>query len=265
MIVFNNQQRSGYEEIASYSPRYYINIKEMDAVFRLAGWSVDLMAQDMEDMVAFQFLKYMDEEALTRYEAFLGIRKDPNKTAEERKAYINALLMSSGKLSADKLKAIIKQFVDCECSIELSGVELYINMVFKDNPSTYMGDIRNLVKGKVPAHLKIIYRGSEGLDIIVKLINIVTAKRICHRMDFYLYRNGGITYLNGAVSLDGNFLLESRLELFPVKDRHRVKTIQKEYVNVESILVKKNLNYLDGSIFLNGNTTLNAEEWKEEI
>ena len=63
MLVYNNQQRSGYEEIASYSPRYYRNIKEMDAVFRLAGWLLDLMAQNMEDMVAFQFLKYMDDEA----------------------------------------------------------------------------------------------------------------------------------------------------------------------------------------------------------
>ena len=35
MIVFNNQQRSGYEEIASYSPRFYRGIKEMDAIFRL--------------------------------------------------------------------------------------------------------------------------------------------------------------------------------------------------------------------------------------
>lgn len=265
MLVFNNRQRNGYEEIASYSPRYYRSIKEMDAVFRLAGWLIDLMAQDMEDMVAFQFLKYMDDEALTRYEVFLGIVKDPNKTPDERKAYINALLIGSGKISADKLKAIVKQFVDCECSIELSGVELYINMVFKDDPGKYMGDIRNLVNGKVPAHLEVIYRGSEGLDIIVKLINTVTAKRILHRMDFYLYRNGGITYLNGAVSLDGNFLLESRLELFPVKDRHRIEIIQKEYVDVGSVLVKKNLNYLDGSIFLNGSTTLNAEEWEEKI
>ena len=42
MLVFNNQQRSGYEEIASYSPRYYRSIKEMDAVFRLAGWIIEI-------------------------------------------------------------------------------------------------------------------------------------------------------------------------------------------------------------------------------
>ena len=267
MLVFNNQQRSGYEEIASYSPRYYRSIKEMDAVFRLAGWLIDLMAQDMEDMVAYQVLKYMDDEALSRYEAFLEIVKDPNKTLEERKAYINALLIGSGKLSADKIKAIIRQFVDCECSIELSGAELYINMTFKDDPSKYMKDIRSLIKGKVPAHIEITYRGLDGLDIVVQLINTVKVERMRHRMDFYLYSNGGITYLNGAAFLNGSFLLGggSQLDLYPVRDRHRAEVIQEESIKAESILIKKNLNYLDGSIFLDGSTTLNATEWKEEI
>ena len=265
MLVFNNQQRSGYEEIASYSPRYYRSIKEMDAVFRLAGWLIDLMAQDMEDMVAFQFLKYMDDEAHTRYEAFLGITKDPNKKAEERKSYINALLIGSGKLSADKIKAIVRQFVDCECDIELSGAELYINMTAQHNPDKYMEDIRSLIKGKVPAHIEIIYHGSEGLDIVVQLANTVTVERMRHRMDFFLYSNGGITYLNGTATLDGSFLLGSMLELFPVRDRHRLEVTQKEFVEAESILIKKNLNYLDGGILLDGSTTLNAAEWKEEI
>ena len=55
-------------------------------------------------MAAFQFLKYMDDESLTRYEAFLKITKDPNKTLSERKAYISALLIGSGKISANKKK-----------------------------------------------------------------------------------------------------------------------------------------------------------------
>ena len=61
------------------------------------------------------------------------------------------------------------------------------------------------------------------------------------------------------------FLLESRLDLYPVRDWHRIEMKQEECVKAESILVKKNLNYLDGSILLDGSTTLNAAEWKEEI
>ncbi len=155
MLVFNNQQRSGYEEIVSYSPRYYRSIKEMDAVFQLAGWLIDLMAQDMEDMVAFQFLRYMDDEALTRYEAFLGIAKDPDRTLDERKAYISALLIGSGRLTADKIVEMVNQFRGCDCEgVTLEGSTLHISIIVDGDFSQGTGDsIRGLIEGKAPAHI----------------------------------------------------------------------------------------------------------------
>ena len=155
MLVFNNQQRSGYEEIASNSPRYYRSIKEMDAVFRLAGWLIDLMARDMENMMAFQFLKYMDDEALTRYEAFLGIAVDVSKSLDERKDYIGAILIGSGKISADKISALVNQFSGCMCeNIVLVGDTLLIEIiVHKDMSLNMRDDIHNLIRQKVPAHI----------------------------------------------------------------------------------------------------------------
>ena len=38
MEVFNNQQRSGYEEIVSYGPKWWAEFREMDANYRFAGW-----------------------------------------------------------------------------------------------------------------------------------------------------------------------------------------------------------------------------------
>lgn len=155
MLVFNNQQRSGYEEIASYSPCYYRNIKEMDAVFRLAGWITDLMARDMENMVAFQFLKYMDDESLTRYEAFLGIAVDVSKTIDERKEYISAVLIGSGKISADKIAALVNQFSGCACEdIVLVGDMLHIRIVVHEDMSLKVrDDIHNLIRQKIPTHI----------------------------------------------------------------------------------------------------------------
>lgn len=155
MLVFNNQQRSGYEEIASYSPRYYRSIKEMDAVFRLAGWLIDLMAKDMENMVAFQFLKYMDDKSLTRYESFLGIPKDSEKTLKERKEYINALLIGSGKISADKIAALVNQFSGCVCEdIVLKESVLHIGIVVsKDLDQALKKTIYDLIGQKLPAHI----------------------------------------------------------------------------------------------------------------
>lgn len=153
MLVFNNQQRSGYEEIASYSPWFYRSIKEMDAVFRMAGFTLDHMAADLERTVSNQFVEHMEEEPFSRYEAFLGVKKDINKTLDERKAYINALLIGSGKFSADKIIAIVNQFVDCECSVQLSGAELYINIAFKNDPDKYIVDIRKFIEKWLPGHL----------------------------------------------------------------------------------------------------------------
>lgn len=155
MLVFNNQQRSGYEEITSYSPSYYRNIKEMDAVFRLAGWLIDLMAQDMENMVAFQFLKYMDDETLTRYEAFLGMATDTSKTLDERKDYVSAVLIGSGKVSADKLSALVNQFSGCVCEyIVLVEDMLHIRIVaYEDRSLKLRDEIHNLIRQKVPSHI----------------------------------------------------------------------------------------------------------------
>lgn len=155
MLVFNNQQRNGYEEIASYSPRYYRSIKEMDAVFRLAGWLIDLMAQDMEDVVAFQFLSHMNDEALTRYEAFLGIVSDALQTLDERKDYISALLIGSGKLSADKIKALVGQFTGCACDdVALEGSTLHISIVIQEEfDLSKRNIIHNLIRQKLPAHI----------------------------------------------------------------------------------------------------------------
>ena len=155
LLVFNNQQRSGYEEIASYSPRYYRSIREMDAVFRLAGWLVDLMAQSMEDMVAYQFRKYMDDESLSRYEAFLGIVRDENKSIEERKSYISALLIGSGKLSADKIVEMVNQFRGCDCEgVALEGSTLHISIIADEDFNQGISDsMCGLIKGKVPAHI----------------------------------------------------------------------------------------------------------------
>lgn len=262
MLVFNNQQRSGYEEIASCSPKFYKNIKEMDAVFRLAGFTLDLMAEDLEGTVSNQFVGYMDEEAFSRYEAFLGVKKDISKTLEERKAYVNALLIGSGKISKDKIVAILNQFVDCECDVILEGSELFVIMTFEDNLEKYMGDIRDIIRDKIPLNIEIVY--SINMDIVVTQQNTVTVERIRHGMTFYLYKNANVDYLDGGKYLDGSMLLGNVLDLFPVRDRYSIEVQEENNVKVEPIIIRKNMNRLNGNFMLNGSTKLNAEEWKED-
>lgn len=265
MMVFNNQQRSGYEEISSYSPNYYMRLLEMDAVFRLAGWLTDLMADDMEKVVSGQFLRYMEGEALERYEAFLGIKADRDKSIEDRKAYIMALLIGSGKLSNEKIREIVNQFTECECGIVLEGFTLYINMTFNGDPAKYMGSLRDIIRQKVPAHIEIIYHGRDGQGIIVELENNITVERIHHKINFYLYSNGKVAYLDGSAYQNGSLFLDNVFDLYSVRDRHVLEVQQAENADTGQVTIKRNYHLLDGSLVLDGGTILNAKEWKEDI
>lgn len=267
MMVFNNQQRSGYEEIVSYSPHYYRNIKEMDAVFRLAGWLVDFMARDMENMVAFQFLKYMDEESIARYETFLGIMRDSNKTLEERKAYINALLTGTDKFSADKIISIANQFVDCECSIQLLGAELRISMTFKDNEDKYIGEIRKLIRTIGPAHLRyrfsvrFCYATADEENFAMQ--NMVLGKvRFVLKMPFFSLR-----------SYDGTFRYDGRTQ-YDSKRRYRIGAGMRLHCGVEapkeeignlSAESRRNVQHYDGKKCYDGTTRYNAMVRKDVI
>ena len=86
MEVFNNQQRSGYEEIVSYGPKWWTEFREMDANYRFAGWTLDLMAYWLERVVNNQFPANADERTITTvFEPALGIEPEPDETLEERR------------------------------------------------------------------------------------------------------------------------------------------------------------------------------------
>ena len=71
--VFYNREHSGKEELDSYLPKYWRDIREMEANNTFAGYTLDRMAADMEKTVKDRFFDSCSEAMLARYEAFLHI------------------------------------------------------------------------------------------------------------------------------------------------------------------------------------------------
>ena len=216
MLVFNNQQRNGYEEISSYGPMFYRDIKEMDAIYRFAGWTCDLMAADLEKLIAEQFILYMSDETLSRYEKFLEIVRDYTMTLEERRIVVNAKDSSSGKISKTKIQEIVNSFVECDCKVVMEGSEVIVEMMFKDNPDKYMDNIRKLIDSTMPAHIGIVYRGGIDLNIVFAWKNVVSLQRISFGITFAMYSLKTGIFLDGSALLDGSIPLNQTHELFPV-------------------------------------------------
>lgn len=240
MLVFNNQQRTGYEEIVSYAPHFYPQIKEMDAIYRFAGWTCDLMATDLEKLVAMQFIKYMDDELLARYESFIGIDRDYSKTLEERKTISLAKSNSSGKISKSKIQSIVNSFVECDCRVSLDDSDIVVDMMFRDNPAKYMNYIREILQKEIPAHMKILYRGVLDISIIFEWKNHVSIPNI--KMS---YGTQIIEHFSNVIKSKINFSTKNDIEI--------------------SLITKKNAYYLDGTILLDGSRKLNAYVKQEDL
>ena len=68
MEIFGNRWRPNYDEIVSYGPRWLTEYREMDANYRYAGWTLDLMACWLERIVNNDFPAYADEETIGMWE-----------------------------------------------------------------------------------------------------------------------------------------------------------------------------------------------------
>lgn len=185
MLVFNNQQRSGYEEIVSYSPRYYGSIKEMDAVFRLAGMFIDLMARDLESVIELQFVRYMYGEPLVRLENFLGIKADRKQSVEERRKTVLSYFIKSGGASGLNIKKLISIFTDIP--VDVSFDEGRINIKFNINGTaaaeeteSCITEIMALLRKKIPAHILLCY---EFVYVVRRKINIYLAPIISEHVN----------------------------------------------------------------------------------
>lgn len=201
MEIFNNQQRSGYEEIVSYGPKWWTEFREMDANYRFAGWTLDLMAYWLERVVNNQFPANADERTITTvFEPALRIEPEPDETLEERRKTAAAYWSGTGKLSKTVIQSIIKAYTGCESELWWNGVKLQIRIFCDEDGQFSQRKIHNIISRRYPEHLSFTIR-----DMICTFVlkEQIIYNRIRHRTQITWW--DGI--LNGSNALDGSINL----------------------------------------------------------
>ena len=97
--VFYNRQRSGYDELVSYQPKYYQNIQEMQAINQFGGLTTDKMASDLEQLVLDQFIDSCSVEMLNRFEQFLHITGYETRSITERRSIVKVNWIGNIKMN----------------------------------------------------------------------------------------------------------------------------------------------------------------------
>lgn len=64
---------------------FFKDIKDLDASLKFAGLTLDIMAEKLELLMKDQFIVSADKETIYRYEEWLGLEHDSNKSLVDRR------------------------------------------------------------------------------------------------------------------------------------------------------------------------------------
>lgn len=185
MSVFNNDYRSGYDEIKSYYPIIYSGVKEMDANLKFAGWLADLQASGLERLVLNQFVATMEEKMITRLEAFLKLTVNTSRPLEERRKMVAASLVGFGKISGSRIKEIVKTFANDMVDVNFTNI-ITIKITRKDASMLYMTDLESVLNKRLPAHI--------AKQIIIELYVPISVKHSTQSWNYDFPLTGTIPY-----------------------------------------------------------------------
>lgn len=154
MKIFHNRDRPNYYEIVSYGPKWLTEYREMDANYRYAGWTLDLMAYWLDQIIYNVFPLYADEYTITRFEKFLGIEYDPEATLDDRRRIVAAFYyFGLGKLSRTAIINLIKAYTGCDSDVTYDGMAFFIHIDGQEKPVLVDVKLLNMISRRMPAHL----------------------------------------------------------------------------------------------------------------
>lgn len=219
MEIFNNRQRSGYEEIISYGPRWLNEYREMNANYRFAGWTLDLMAYFLERIINNQFPAHADEKAISLFEKILKISPRPEDSLEERRRTVAAYYAGSGKLSKSVIQSIIKTYTACDSDIWWSAINVLQIRVYANGEFEFSNSkIADIISRRMPAHIAFALR----YLLCAFELEENYSQRIRYRLPVVWWSG----CLDGSIGLEGTAKLNTGLPpFFIATNRVKVRNI----------------------------------------
>lgn len=164
MRIHENAPTNWHDELASWFPSWYQDVKEMDALWHTWGVLLDQLQKDIQHVLDNYFLMRCDEETIEFWEEFMGIKLAIQHTIEYRRRYIMTHFSGFGKCSATQIKNIIKQYTGSGASVsfekcdQAGNHELIILMENGDIENTYLADLQSILEKVIPAHIPVTIR-----------------------------------------------------------------------------------------------------------
>jgi len=289
--LYPNGFPSVYEEIKTFYPVWYWEVREMDAIWKVCGGKLDEIEDGVDAVANSAFVATMSESLLGRMETFLQIPADSTRSLSDRRKLVASYFLGTGHIGAPEIKEIASAFTsgECEVTFENGYVGIRITAELGDTPPE--ADFYYIMRKKIPAHLGILFNNASRPIIFENEPPELFFHRFIMHSKFNNVQGVCVT-LDGSVNLDGSVLLNqtnvdgidmSRMVFFfgkrggvlldgEVLLDGSIKLNQQGgtagFQNEEALaarLVINNMYLLDGSVPLDGSRYLNADYYKEEL
>jgi len=158
-MIFNDYYDCTYDELVTYYPTFYNEVKEMQAVLKAEGNLIDDVKSGIETVFGNCFIDSADEKTIAKLETFLHIHMHGERSLDDRRRLVKSYFVGSGKLSASLLSDIIGTYTGAasKCRFEPCDIEgnnaLYIDTERGAETNFYASDIMELIRAKLPAHI----------------------------------------------------------------------------------------------------------------
>ncbi len=167
-MYYENGFDSCYEELITFYPIFYKEIFEMNEILKIYGNLADIIQKNIDIMLSDNYIQTADESAITRLEKFLYINTDKTKSLDERRRFVLSFFIGFGRISATKIKAIIKNYTNADVDVKFKRFDekgnncLYVTCDRGMENNLKMYDISEILTKKIPTHI--------FLNILIKYV-----------------------------------------------------------------------------------------------
>lgn len=147
------------EELLSFYPHFYRNVKELVAINETMALQLDKIMDCGQKVLDDSNITTADESIIKFFEDIIGIGYSSLRTLEERRRLVLAYYNIFGKVSASKIKNAIMYYTGAEVEIRFTKKDekgnyiLEIECVRGTISRLFLDDIALLCKKIIPAHL----------------------------------------------------------------------------------------------------------------
>lgn len=150
MKFYNRYYKNNFDELITYYPLFYRDVREMIAILKAYGRACDEIEGHVEQAYLNNFILEADEPTIKKWEDTLEIVYDKKLTLDQRKSVVIGRMSGYGHIGEPEIRVIISLYTDCDITVDFKKGVVIVDI---DGEIFDEGNLYETLVGRLPAHL----------------------------------------------------------------------------------------------------------------